>query len=121
MKKYCANRLSTDKPRLTPNIQILLLLILKRLKNEIIHTSQYILVSEKNYYSTMVVALIKWIMTDVAKGQKYYCIITNCKRFLTSAKIRKTDSALPKCLSSHRGDDGIDDVVVGGFLCHFWL
>jgi hypothetical protein len=69
----------------------------------------------------MVVALSTWIMTDVAKGQKHYFIITNCKRFFTSAKIRKTYSALLRCLVSRRGGDGIGGVGVGGFRCHFWL
>jgi hypothetical protein len=59
--------------------------------------------------------------TEVAKGQKHYCIITNCKRFLTSAKIRKTASALLKCLGSRGGGGGIGGVGVGDFRCQFWL
>jgi hypothetical protein len=59
----------------------------------------------------MVVALSTWVMTDVVEGQKHYCIITNCKRFLTSAKIRKTYSALLKCLGSRRGGGGGGDGI----------
>jgi hypothetical protein len=70
-------------------------------------------VYERNY-SNMVVALGTWYRRILQRFKNIIEPSDTVKRFLTFAKIRKTDNALLKCLNSRGGG-------VGGFCCHFWI